>query len=290
MGQAGEHHEVLLEQKYSMRGKVPETSYGILKRVNASSGKACLIERVRRQGFAIYDPGFDQAKISTLSRCFDTLSRKYYSIHDQALLRSTNEEYIIRAMLSWSTGDLCDLALHSGLLDILGSLFDGAFVLHQQNGIINPPGGSYSQGSWHRDFPYQHFVSDATFGISALYCVDDFSINNGSTWVLPASHKFSEFPSQNFVNDEAKQLEVPAGSYLLMDCMMFHSGGINSTKKPRRAINHVYTTPLFKQPISLNKGLNRDQFSEREQAILGFQCEQSSDVESYLLMKSRQNS
>lgn len=33
--------------------------------------------------------------------------------------------------------------------------------------------------------------------------------------------------------------------FIMIDCMTFHSGGVNRTARPRRGVNHVYTIPLF---------------------------------------------
>lgn len=35
---------------------------------------------------------------------------------------------------------------------------------------------------------YQHYVSSSPLAVKALFCVDDFTHENGSTFVLPASH------------------------------------------------------------------------------------------------------
>jgi len=86
-------------------------------------------------------------------------------------------------------------------------------VLNQQNGVINPPHSErYNQGAWHRDLPYQHFVSSRPLAINALFCLDQFTIENGATKVLPASHRQEAFPSDDFVQSQATPVTAPAGS------------------------------------------------------------------------------
>ncbi len=36
-----------------------------------------------------------------------------------------------------------------------------------------------------------------------------------------------------------------------MDCMLFHCGGHNKAARERRAINHAFTIPYFKQQIDI---------------------------------------
>ncbi len=47
------------------------------------------------------------------------------------------------------------------------------------------------------------------------------------------------------------QVVAPAGSFIVLDGMVFHSGSVNRTSAARRAVNHVYTLPFIKQQIEL---------------------------------------
>src|SRR5690606_6948986 len=129
-----------------------------------------------------------------------------------------------------------DLATHSLLLELVGKLIYGKYILNQQNGIINPPDERYNQDAWHRDLPYQHFVSDRPIIINALYCVDEFTVENGATYVLPGSHKFSSFPSDEYILKNSIQICAPAGSFIVLDGMLYHRGSKNNTRHARRAI------------------------------------------------------
>ena len=94
-------------------------------------------------------------------------------------LQSLNEHNGIRApFLIDKTGIFVKLVTNDKLLQLVSKLIKGSFYLNQQNGIINPAGNTYNQGMWHRDLPYQHFTSSSPLGINALYCVDDFTIEN----------------------------------------------------------------------------------------------------------------
>jgi ectoine hydroxylase-related dioxygenase (phytanoyl-CoA dioxygenase family) len=83
--------------------------------------------------------------------------------------------------------------------------------------------------------PYQHFVSSRPLAINALFCLDDFTSENGATNILPASHRHEPFPSASFIAREARQIFAPAGSFLVLDAMTLHCGGSQSSQKQRRA-------------------------------------------------------
>jgi len=78
------------------------------------------------------------------------------------------------------------VAADPDVLAICRELLGDDVVLIQQNGIINPGGGSHSQQTYHRDLPYQRFVSSGPLAISALFCIDPFRPKTGATIVLPA--------------------------------------------------------------------------------------------------------
>ena len=152
------------------------------------------------------------------------------------------------------------LAAHPRIMSIDNCCSAKYFILMSQNAIINDPGDSHYQLTWHRDLNYQHFVSSRPLAISALFCIDEFSPVTGGTFVLPASHKDEAFPSPEFIAKHETQVSAPAGSILLFDAMVYHRAGENKSPGLRRAVNHIYTLPLIKQQISFPKMLG-DKFA-----------------------------
>ena len=156
-------------------------------------------------------------------------------------------------------------------------------MLSQQNGIINPQNAQrYNQGAFHRDLPYQHFVSSHPLAINALFCLDPFTPQNGATHVVPASHKNEAFPSDATVNALQTQVGAEVGSFIILDCMLFHSGGVNRTGSPRRAVNHVYSVPFIRQQIDLPALLGADYTDDPEvRRFLGYEVRSPADVAAF---------
>ena len=246
----------------------------------ARSANDRLLEQMRRQGFAVYDPGLGKDEIDAIAARFDALHEDYLARYGAAFLQRVDEQHTIRAPLLWPTGDFDRLALHPGLLDVVDALIEGQFILNQQNGIINPPGERYNQGAWHRDFPYQHFVSDTPLGVTPCIASMNLAMKTVGPGI-PASRGLASFPPRATA-EHARQVEAPAGSFVLLDCMVYHSGGANVGDRPRRAVNHVFNIPFFKQQINLTNSLSADRFSDREQAVLGFRYAEPDGVESFL--------
>lgn len=269
----------------SQRNTPPSTSYGILRQDQFSSELEETAGQVRRLGFAIVDSGYTRAELSEISEEFEQTRKSYVEKWGETVLKQANEFHTIRAPISHGGPAFLKLVMNENLQAVLKLLIEGKFILNQQNGIINPPNETYNQAFWHRDLPYQHFVSSSPLAINALFCIDDFTLENGATFVLPASHKDKALPSDTYIQKNALQVEAQAGQYILLDCMLFHSGGFNRTEKERRAVNHVFNIPYFKQQINLPRNMKADDLTDGEKEILGFNYEEPASIESYL--KSR---
>jgi len=269
------------------KSKIPLKNYGVIYKDVPQTEIEEVAEQVRRLGYAVLDSGYSGQELSKLSEAFDLARGNYLKAYGEARLRNAKELQIIRALLTHGDPAFIQMATNQKLLNVLDKLILGTYVLNQQNGIINPPGETYTQGAWHRDLPYQHFISQEPLAVNALFCIDDFTLENGSTFVLPATHKTANYPSESYIRRNALQVEAAAGSFILMDCMIFHSGGFNLTDKDRRAVNHVYTIPVFKQQIKLPDLLKNVDLSLDQQALFGFKFEEPCSIDEYLTKRTR---
>ena len=265
-----------------MPNDVPRDFYGVLEQSKVDNTLDEVIEQVRSLGYAVLDSGYSLSQIQGVSDEFDRTLKRYIETYGESRLRAINEIYTIRSPFAHGGRSFIDLVLNTRLLSVLGCLISGNFILNQQNGVINPPQEIYNQGAWHRDLPYQHFVSSRPLAINALFCVDDFTFDNGATFVLPASHKSEAFPSESYVGRNAVQVEAKAGSFILLDCMLFHAGGYNNSHLARRAVNHVYTIPFFKQKINIPRSFEGVGLSLEEKNIFGFDYVEPCSILEYL--------
>jgi ectoine hydroxylase-related dioxygenase (phytanoyl-CoA dioxygenase family) len=258
--------------------------YGVIGQTVSDTEVAYACESIRRLGYGVIGGGYDKKALASLSAAFERAAERHRAVHGGTdNLRSMDEHNTIRLPLAWEPAFL-ELAANNTILEICARLIAGYVVLNQQNGVINPPHAQrYNQGAWHRDLPYQHFVSSRPLAINALFCLDAFTLDNGATRVLPASHQQEDFPSDRFIADQASTIEAPAGSFIVLDCMAYHSGGVNRTDRARRAVNQVYSIPLLKQQIDLPAALG-EQFTTdpRLRRLLGYDVRTPRSVGDYL--------
>jgi ectoine hydroxylase-related dioxygenase (phytanoyl-CoA dioxygenase family) len=237
-------------------------------------------------GYAVVDSGLDAAQLRALRATFSARHAANHAANDVARLRAIGEVDLLRCPLA-NDPLFLDLASNPRILALCERMMGPGFILNQQNGIVNPAGAkTYSQSAYHRDLPYQHFVSSRPLAINALFCLDPFTSENGATFVIPGSHKQEAFPSDAVIAAQARQIEAPAGSFLVLDCMTYHCGGANRSAVDRRAVNHVYTIAMMRQQIDLPAYLG-EAFSTdpKIRQLLGFDHPTARSVEEFIAQR-----
>lgn len=233
-------------------------SYGVLKRQNSTSEIDRVVEEVQLLGFSSIRSGYSAQEIDEIKKICQTTALHYKEKYKDFKPEMTGEANNHRAPL---LEDLTFLrvAQNKQILEVVSRLIVGGFFLNQQNLVINPPSSKhYNQLKFHRDLPYQHYVSTRPIAINALFAVDDFTLENGATIVIPASHRVEEFSSDGVIESQSKQIQVKAGSFLILDCMTFHAAGFNMSKSERIGINHVYSTLMLRPQIDWDRAIVGD--------------------------------
>ena len=85
---------------------------------------------------------------------------------------------------------------------------------------------------------------DVVMGLTALWMLSPFTRENGATWVVPGSHRDTRNPQGKYEDDVIQfkpiegemQVTGRAGSVLVIDSRIWHTGATNLTDKPRVAV------------------------------------------------------
>jgi ectoine hydroxylase-related dioxygenase (phytanoyl-CoA dioxygenase family) len=265
--------------------------YGVQKQTDSFSPIDQTVEMIRLLGYAVIDSGYGPGKLAALSDVFErALTQTHHAHGGYGELAKIDEHCTIRAPLAIDPLFL-ELALNPSVLAICRRLMGDYIVLNQQNGIINPPNAQhYNQGAYHRDLPYQHFVSSHPLMVNALFCLDPFTAHNGATYVIPASHKAEAFPSDTAVAACQQQISAPEGSFIVMDSMVFHRGGVNTTNRSRRAVNQAYSIPYIRQQIDLPAALGPHFTADpATRKLLGYEVQTPTSVAAYYELRRARN-
>lgn len=102
---------------------------------------------------------------------------------------------------------------------------------------------------WHADFPYWSIKPPwpmGNFACQTLWLLDDFSVENGGTGVMPGSHrKLVPPPVKNEWIDGAEIMTGVRGSVVVMHGACWHTARPNQTQQARSALLGMYMRPCL---------------------------------------------
>lgn len=228
-------------------------SYGVTSQNKAVSELDLLVEEVKIKGFSVLKNVLNEQELAEARKRLDDLYAKQEKEFGVDNLVAIKEKDMARCLLAHDEFFLRKLAVNPRVMEAVEKFLGDYFILHLQNGIINRAQEAHHQSSWHRDLPYQNFVISKPLSINAMFCIDDFTVENGCTWVVPFSHREEMIPTVDYIERNKAPLVAPAGSVVIFDSMLFHQAGYNASKNTRRGINNVYVAPILKQQIDLPK-------------------------------------
>ena len=119
------------------------------------------------------------------------------------------------------------------------------YILHAANPIYCAKGRSAYVQDMHRDT--NTVIPGYRFRINMLVMLNDFTVENGATQMLPDSQHMLEKPSEEIFQQGYKTLTGPAGSVVLFDSYLWHRGGQNITDTLRVA-HTLSFGPAFVKP------------------------------------------
>ena len=111
---------------------------------------------------------------------------------------------------------------------------------------------------------------------NSMWLLDDFTVENGATRVVPGSHRSGKHP-KDALKDAAQQhpeeiqLIAPAGTVIVFNSHLWHAGGLNQTDSPRHGMLAYYTRRDHKQLTDQRKFIHPEthaRLSEAQRFIL----------------------
>ena len=100
----------------------------------------------------------------------------------------------------------------------------------------------------HRDQGQVPATADFPAACNLFYLLDDFHPDNGSTCIVPGSHRWAAEDQINPPSrDKEVQIEAPAGSIFCWDGRLWHGTGVNKTGEPRRHVTTYCCLPWMRQ-------------------------------------------
>jgi len=158
------------------------------------------------------------------------------------------------------------------LREHLRAHFGGSFILNSMGGMFNLPTEKTYLNNIHRDVR-TFSPAQQPLMLNMLIMLDDFTEENGATYVLSGSHLQDEKPSEAVFFAGAQRLTGKAGDVVVFDSNMWHCAGKNTTQAPRRGITPLFTPPFLKQGCDYPRVLGYDyaaRLSKPMKQLLGY--------------------
>ena len=227
------------------------------------------VEKIKNEGYTIVEDVLSPEECKIVAEKLDKINEKEIKEFGKERLEKNNEVGILRVLLS-EDEYFADLILHPKIYPIVSSIVGDTAILHLQNAIVVFPEKKHGQSHFHRDFA-KDFVSTKPLSLNALWMIDEFNSETGATWVVPRTHNQEKWPPNEFLEENAIQVNGKAGSVMVFDSMLIHRGGANTSNITRRAVNHQFTRPFIKQQIDLPTYLGTKYDKESKIAqVLGY--------------------
>jgi len=179
-------------------------------------------------------------------------------------------------------GAFLELLDGAGVTDLLDGFFGGPYILNTYGGVLNLPGHLSYVGRIHRDL--RSFSGALPLMAQWLVMLDDFTEENGATYVLSGSHTFPNPPEEQRFFAAASRAVGPAGSIVVFNSNLWHAAGINTSAGPRRALTVAFTRPFIKQQLDYPRALGYDragEFSPRLRQLLGYNARVPSSLDEW---------
>jgi ectoine hydroxylase-related dioxygenase (phytanoyl-CoA dioxygenase family) len=155
--------------------------------------------------------------------------------------------------------------------ELQDNFFKSKCILNSFSALDNLPNQPNFSSIVHRDLRF--YSGDFPMMINCLVMIDDFTIDNGGTYLLPNSHLEERKPSDDefFINTE--QATGIRGDILIFNANVWHSSAPNKTQGHRRAIPITISRSFMKQLLDYPRAIGYDiidEFNYDFQQLLGY--------------------
>jgi len=228
------------------------------------------VARMRDQGWVVLKGAID---LFLVARMLEDLERAWKKCRDVQLRNgvASDADLTVHHLIGLGQSFLDFVNEMGPLMPYFEHYFQGKFILNSFGGAINTRGHTSYAQRIHRDI--RSFSGDMPLLLNTLVMLDDFTPDNGATYLMTGSHKFADKPSEAQFYARAERAIGPAGSILIFNSNLWHAGGDNMTDRPRRSVTPMYCKPFIKQQFDYPRAVGyemADKLAAHTCQVLGY--------------------
>lgn len=162
--------------------------------------------------------------------------------------------------------------LENGFIQSLqDNYFQSNCILNSLSALNNLPDQPNFSAIVHRDLRF--YSNRFPIMLNCLIMIDNFTVENGGTYLLPYSHLEERKPSDEEFFANSIQATGNAGDILIFDSNIWHASAPNKTQHGRRAIPFTVSKSFMKQLLDYPRAIGYDKintFTYEMQQLLGY--------------------
>jgi ectoine hydroxylase-related dioxygenase (phytanoyl-CoA dioxygenase family) len=235
-----------------------------------------------RDGYAIVPGAVPPSAIAQLRRDLETAIATEIAYH-----RGTDYvDYGMVLVCCTHARSFVDILAERAVMGVIERILGEGCIIYAYTSSSMPPHTSNYSQRIHVDCPRLIPGYETNAGVMVL--LDDFTLENGASWVLPASQHTREAPSADYFFANAKRIVAPAGSVVYLNPRVWHAGGQNKTGQWRHSITLNMCRPYMKQRLDIPKMMAAsavDLTGANEKALqkMGFYAQVPESLDEYYL-------
>lgn len=225
--------------------------------------------RMNAAGWCLFEDVVDESLVEAL---IEDLERSY-AIRRSIQVRNgvdENTEGTAHHLLA-DGRSFAELLRRAYVDDYIKAFFGGNYILNAFGGNLNRRGQFTYASQVHRDV--RTYTREIRLLLNSIVMLDDFTLENGATYLLAGSHLEKGKPTDEDFFGRADRAIGPRGSIVVWDSNIWHAAGKNNTDLPRRSVSILYSQPFMKQQFDYPRVVgyeNSDALPEAFRQIVGF--------------------
>lgn len=248
--------------------------------VRAAESFARHLHEIRTRGFTIVEK---IVKPDEVCRLRDHLGEAISNDLDGRRGHTSGAAYMVMNLMT--KGDpFVELLENAILHEYFDALLGDTCVLYAYTSSSMPPGGTNYSNRIHVDCP--RLVPGYVTNVGVTLAIDDFTDENGATFLLPESFGLDEQPSKDDFERRAERAYPKAGDAIVFNARTWHRGGDNLTSSWRHAVTmnvcRSYMRQQFDFPRLVDPAIVA-QLGDRGRRFLGFNVRMPVSLDEYHL-------
>jgi len=166
--------------------------------------------------------------------------------------------------------------------DLKTSYFEANCILNSMSALNNLPSQPNFSAIVHRDLRFYSGMLPVM--VNCLLFLDDFTIENGGTYLLPYSHLKKEKPTDEYFFKNAIQVTGKSGDLLIFNSNVWHASAKNKTNQGRRGLPITISRSFMKQLLDYPRAIGydiMDSFPTKLQQFLGYHSRVPASLEEW---------